>query len=210
MAQGLTQNDEIIRQHLRDKMLAIAENGAELSEPSEDDLRGFYQAHIADFRIEPLISLAQIYLDPQRDPGQTEQRARALLDRLNSGQVERPWELGDQTELPHEMAEYPESDVTLTFGPEFVTSLKGVTQGTWQGPLRSKLGLHLVRLEEWTEARTQPFDEVQEEVKGRWIDQRVADAREKFYAPLRSRYTVVVEQAPAGAATSEPAAVGGS
>ena len=42
MAQGMTENDEVIRQHLRDKMLAIAENSADLSEPGEADLRTYY------------------------------------------------------------------------------------------------------------------------------------------------------------------------
>lgn len=204
MAQGMTENDDVIRQHLRDKMLAIAENGADLSEPSEADLRAFYDAHSEDYRVEPLMSFAQIYLDGGREPDVVQQEANELLGRLRAGEVERPWELGDRTELPHELGEYPESDVRLTFGPAFVDNLRSLPRGTWEGPVLSKLGLHLVRIDEWTDARTQPFDEVREDLKGRWIDERVADARERFYAPIRARYTVVVQRPGADVAKSEP------
>jgi hypothetical protein len=208
MAQGLTQNDEVIRQHLRDKMLAIAEAGAELSEPTEGELQDFYNAHLDDFRIEPLLSFAQIFLESKGQPQQVEARAAELIQRLNSGEVQRPWELSDETELPHELGEYPESDIRLTFGPEFVQELRRLERGKWQGPVRSKLGLHLVRAEEWAPARVQSFDEVREEVKGRWIDQRIADARNNFYAPIRDRYTIVIDRPADNIARTEPTGAG--
>ena len=140
------------------------------------------------------MSLAQIYLDAGKDPKAIQQQADELLGRLRTGDVERPWELGDRSELPHEMGEYPESDIRLTFGDEFVDALRGLERGAWAGPIRSKLGLHLVRINEWTEAWLQPFDDVREELKARWIDQRLAEARERFYAPIRGRYSIVVER----------------
>jgi parvulin-like peptidyl-prolyl isomerase len=75
-----------------------------------------------------------------------------------------------------------------------------VTLGTWQGPVSSGYGWHLVKVDERTAARLPELAEVQDQVRRDWADVQRRMANEEVFARVRARYEVVIQEP----ATSPP------
>ena len=100
-----------------------------------------------------------------------------------------------------------QSDVKRTFGPEFSEALAELPVGTWEGPVASGYGLHLVQLNSRTEATTPPFEVIRDLAKREWQHERRIEAGEALFEKLKSRYSITVEGAGASSgrlATATP------
>jgi parvulin-like peptidyl-prolyl isomerase len=72
--------------------------------------------------------------------------------------------------------------------------LQGLPTGSWQGPVESPYGLHLVIVDARSEDQAPPLDAVRGAVHRAWADQRRIDGNEKFYRALLENYTVKIEK----------------
>lgn len=194
MARGLDRDDEFIRQHLRERMEVMADAGALTVEPTEAELRSFYETSKARFGGGPIVSFAQVPLAPAELGGSLDQAAAGLLARLNAGPGADLTQLGGSTDLPREFTEMAEADVAGLFGPEFAMKLRDLPTGTWTGPIASSQGQHLVRLDAWREEAGPPFEDVRESVREAWLADRAEARREQFYQELRRHYAIVIER----------------
>jgi parvulin-like peptidyl-prolyl isomerase len=97
--------------------------------------------------------------------------------------------------------------VAAVFGSAFVASILALKdESSWQGPVESGFGWHLVRLESRTPTRVPAFAEVEAAVRIDWIEEQRADTQRKTFAALRRRYTVVLpDRAPLSARAGAPA-----
>ena len=59
--------------------------------------------------------------------------------------------------------------------------------GSWQGPIESGYGWHLVLVED-TPTRVPAFEEIEPDVKSAWLAEQRAEARRKSYEAMRARY----------------------
>ena len=66
--------------------------------------------------------------------------------------------------------------------------------GQWHGPVLSGYGVHLVYVESRSEIVPAEFAAVRERVQQDWGDERRRVFNEEFYARLRDRYEVVIEE----------------
>jgi parvulin-like peptidyl-prolyl isomerase len=66
--------------------------------------------------------------------------------------------------------------------------------GQWHGPVLSGYGVHLVYVDNVSEPPAPVFAEVRERVMQDWKTEKSEELNEKFYANLRDRYTVVIEE----------------
>jgi parvulin-like peptidyl-prolyl isomerase len=78
------------------------------------------------------------------------------------------------------------------FGPNFAQSLFQLTPGSWQGPIQSGYGWHLVWIDSITPSRVPEFEEVEADVESSWIDEQRAEFKRKAYEAMRARYEVVL------------------
>lgn len=208
VARGLDRNDDAIRTLLREKMELIAENAAVITEPTEVELQTFYQARKQEFGGGPIVSFAQIMLDPNRHGPNLDWDAAALLVQLRAGGDSiDPAMLGDPSDLAASYESLPQEQVDALFGPEFAQRLNSLEPGVWTGPIPSPFGLHLIRLDAMGEAPLRPLSEVHDVVREEWSMAQRQAARDRAYLALRERYRVVVEPVePLTAATVSPAA----
>jgi parvulin-like peptidyl-prolyl isomerase len=63
----------------------------------------------------------------------------------------------------------------------------------WHGPVLSGYGVHFVYVEQRSPAVTPEFDAVREKVQRDWGDDRRNEFDAAYYAGLRARYEVVIE-----------------
>jgi parvulin-like peptidyl-prolyl isomerase len=85
------------------------------------------------------------------------------------------------------------TDVARSFGEEFELELRMLPVGSWQGPVRSGFGLHLVRIDERRDGRPAELSEVRAEVARDLTHARAQAASETYYERLRSKYVVRIE-----------------
>ncbi len=93
-------------------------------------------------------------------------------------------ELGDPILLENEYSRTDEQTVTSLFGPKFSHSLFTSESGSWQGPIESDYGFHLVRISEHLAAQPRPLEQVRTQVLNDWHRSQQAKAKDQFFAEL--------------------------
>jgi PPIC-type PPIASE domain len=179
LAQGLDRDDPAVRRRLIEKVTVM--NHEPPPEPSDAELRRWFEDRRHHFRDPGRLWFRQLFFDPGVRRGQVSADARAALARLD-GDSEAAASLGDTSPLPPQVEGMTELQVAHLFGKGFLDSLAGLEVGKWQGPLSSTQGVHLVRLARRQASRDPPFDEARAAVRADWIT-----ARSKGYLEAASR-----------------------
>ena len=72
------------------------------------------------------------------------------------------------------------------------TLVAKLTPGSWQGPVESGFGWHLVFVDTLIPGRLPAFEEVEADVKIAWLAEQKAQAWQKAYQDMRAKYTVLL------------------
>jgi PPIC-type PPIASE domain len=193
LALGLEKNDLIIRRRLAQKMEFLHEDPGVQREPTDAELQAYLDANEENFRAPARTSFRQVYLKPGRDGAETRARAEQLRVRLAANT--RASGAGDTTLLPPALEEASDTEISQFFGEAFAKALKQVPVGAgWNGPIESGYGLHFVNVSARDPGGAPPLSAVRPAVEREWRAARRAQASEDFYATLRKRYTVTLEQ----------------
>lgn len=187
-ALGLGEDDPLIRKYLRRKMELLTEGVVIVPEPSDEELRTYYKAHIGDFSSDPLISFRQALLERGSNADYA-----SLVDALDRGAD------ADTLEAISDAARMQAADrfhISREYGVSFYDDLVGISPGGWQGPVASSVGIHLVKVEDMRTGQPLPFEMAKPAVEAAWrADTREALEREAFER-LKSYYDISVEAAP--------------
>ena len=190
-ALGLEQDDPIVRRRLVQKMTLLAESAAQQVPPPETELMEWYEAHPGLYRTEPRLGFKHIYFSHDRRDGSAEKDAAALLSRL-AGLDESAGQPGpgDAFMLPHEFTDVSRSQLGRLFGEDFAAALFTLEAGSWQGPVLSGYGHHLVYLFDVRDARPIPFTESKTRVLQDWQRDRFEQVKQELLEELKSRYGI--------------------
>ncbi|HYJ42346.1 MAG TPA: peptidylprolyl isomerase [Steroidobacteraceae bacterium] len=190
LALGLDRDDPVVRRRVGQKVEFIID-GATPAAPTTAELQAWLDAHPASYTIEPVYSLQQVYFDPQRHGASLDRDIAAAQRSLASGKVV----IGDATMLPAALEATAQFDVEREFGDAFAAALKDLPVGSWQGPVKSGFGLHLVLLSERSGGTRPQLEQVRAEVERDLLRVRAKEANEAMYDRLRANYRVLVESA---------------
>jgi hypothetical protein len=186
LAMGLDRDDPVVRRRLQQKVEFILDSAIPAA-PTTEELQRWLDEHPGDYLVAGRYSLQQVYFDPGRhvDP-----RADidAALRALNAGRQAD----GDKTMLPAEL-HADSTDIARTFGSEFEVALRELPSGSWQGPVKSGLGLHLVRITERVAPSVPPLENVRAAVERDLMRQRAQESNDAFYQRLLANYRVRIE-----------------
>ena len=187
LAMGLERDDPIVRRRMSQKIQFILDNGTPAA-PTDAELQKWLDDHADKYRIEPTYVLQQIYFDPARRGEKTESDIAAGLRALEAGRAVT----GDSTLLPGRL-DGSATEVARAFGAEFESALRTVPVESWQGPVESGFGLHLVRLEKREDGRVAKLADVRDTVERDVLHAKAQAANDAYYESLRSKYAVRVE-----------------
>lgn len=193
LALGLDKDDSIVRRRLQQKMEFISEDLASLDKPEEQELQVFLDAHKENYRQPSRFTFRQIYLNTSKRGESAQSDAVALLIKLNAKDSNSKL-LGDSLMVKHQFNLETEREIERVLGSQFLQSLNDISTGSWQGPIRSGFGLHLVRVDERIEGRAAKLDEVHDQIVRDWSSNKRKQTNEVFYENLRKRYTVKIEK----------------
>ncbi|WP_179213935.1 peptidyl-prolyl cis-trans isomerase [Rhizobium sullae] len=197
IAMGLDRDDAIVRRRIRQKMEFVADLAADV-QPTDAELRAFVADHPDRFSGKPSVSFTQVYF-PSGAQAANEVEVERLRLALDAGTADAST-AGSPLLAGSDFRDLTKSEVAQTFGADFAAWIDRATPGTWQGPVISGYGTHLVRVSERVEARELPFEQVRDAARREWLHARKVAANDALYKKLRSRYVIKVEKMP-GAST---------
>ena len=195
LALGLDRDDVVVRKRVGQKLEFLSEEATDAA-PTDAQLEAWLAAHAAEYAVEPATSFEQVYFDPAR---RRESLARDL-ERARASAA--PAEAGDPSLLPARLESASPREIESRFGPAFAKALAGIAPGSWQGPIESSYGVHLVRVTARSEGRAPALAEVRERVARDWGSARARAEKEALYQKLRASYRVTIEPTDPSAVTA--------
>ena len=198
VAMGLDKDDTIVKRRMAQKLQFLAEDVAAAYAPDDAELEAWYAANADRFALPGRITFRQLYFSPDQRGQQAHDAAQLALGELAGQPVdsELAASLGDDFMLQDYYADRTPEQIAKEFGPVFAQAVFRAEAGSWQGPVESGFGWHLVFVDSFVPGRQPAFAEVAPEVKTAWLAQQKVDAWRKAYDEMRARYTVVLPGLP--------------
>ena len=180
---GLDQEDSIVRRRLVQKLGFIAESET-IPTPEQGELEAFYRENVDDYTLPVRYSFRHLYF-------QQLATAENALARINEGAAAQ--EFGEPTMLNPAYAYRSALDLNATFGAGFDGQLATLTAGSWQGPVQSGFGFHLVWIDTIHPSEVTPLEGIRQQVLQDFQRARQLQARDAYVENLLDEYTIVVE-----------------
>jgi len=206
LALSLDKGDTIVKRRLAQKMEFLFEDVSALREPTREELKAWFEKNANRFALPPRASFRHFYFSPDRRGARAREDAARVLDTLQGKPASAQEGAGraDRFMFQEYYGDRSFEEMAKLFGPRFAQALVQQQPGSWQGPIESGYGWHLVWVDSLTPSRVPAFEEVEAEAKAEWIADQRAETRRQAYDAMRARYEVVLP-APPG---EEAAAVG--
>jgi peptidyl-prolyl cis-trans isomerase C len=198
LAMGLDKDDEIVMRRMAQKMQFLAEDVAAAHVPTTVELKSWFDQNRERFALPSRISFRHLYFSPDRRGTHAREEAKAALARLE-GQPEDTkiaLALADPFMFQDYYRDRAPDYVGKEFGPQFALALEKLSPGSWQGPVESGFGWHLVFVDAVIPGRIPPFEEIESDVKTAWLAEQKAKAWDKAYKDMRAKYTVLLPGPP--------------
>ena len=186
---GLERGDPIIRRRLAQKMTFLLEDSAEAPAAAAGDIETYYADHAERYREPRRTTFRHVFLSRERR-GDPAREATALLGEMGADDGDAWRQLGDPFPLLREYAGRTDQEIAELFGGGFATALPALAAGTWQGPVESAHGIHLVQVIGRAEPRLPALDEVRGRVAEDLLESRRRERNEAALQTLRERYEI--------------------
>jgi peptidyl-prolyl cis-trans isomerase C len=99
--------------------------------------------------------------------------------------------------------------VARLFGQNFAEQLFQLETNSWQGPIESGYGMHLVRIDEKKGAGMPELTSVIDKVRTDWMSEQRQKVNKEIYTGFKERYEIVVEEIPEKLSIESPPVPGG-
>jgi peptidyl-prolyl cis-trans isomerase C len=204
LALGLDKNDTIVKRRMAQKMQFLAEDIAAAREPTPEELGTLYLANLDQFAFPPRISFRHLYFSPDRRGARARDDATAALTKLagQPGDSNFAATLADVFMFQEYYRDRSPEFLGKEFGPNFAFAVAKLSPGSWQGPVESGFGWHLLFVDTLIPGRAPAFEEVEADVKKAWLAEQKAQAWQKAYQEMRAKYEVALPAAAQNASAS--------
>ena len=207
LVMGLDKGDTIVKRRMAQKVQFLAEDIATAHEPSTAELKAWFEKNTDKFALPSRYGFRHVYFSPDKRGANAHNDAAQALAKI-AGQPEDSTLIASGADRFMFQVYYSDrapSAIAKEFGPQFAVALEKLKPGSWQGPIESGYGWHLVFVDTVIPGRIPAFDEVESDVKTAWLGEQKALAREKAYKSLRAKYTVLLPAPPDKQTASAPA-----
>lgn len=194
VALGLDRDDQIIKRRLAQKMDFLAADLAALDEPSNAELKEWYAKNSDRFVLSPHVSFRHLYFSFDKHGEATREVAAAAIGAVSGKPADSPEvaSIADPFMFRNYYGDATPDQMAKEFGPDFAKALFNLKSGSWQGPVQSGYGWHLVWIGSIEAGRVPAFEEVAPAVKTAWMDERYNEVKRTAFQEMRSRYVVIL------------------
>ncbi len=198
LAMGLDKDDTIVKRRMAQKMQFLAEDVAAAHEPSTAELKAWFGKNSSQFALPSRYSFRHLYFSPDKRGKNAQQDAAKALAKV-SGQPEDSAlaaSLADQFMFQDYYGDQATEAIAKEFGPQFAVAIEKLKPGSWQGPVESGYGWHLVFVSTVIPGRIPAFEEIEPDVKTAWLGEQKRLAWQKAYQEMRVKYNVLLPDPP--------------
>ena len=205
LAMGLDRDDEIVKRRMAQKMQFLAEDVAAAREPTTAELKSWFAKNSAAFAQPPRLGLRHLYFSTDRRGPRARDDAQQALAQLAGQPVDTKaaGALADPFMFQDYYRDRSPEFLGKEFGAPFALAVARLPPGSWQGPIESGFGWHLVFVDTVVPGRVPAFEEVEADVRAAWLREQKALAWAKSYKTMRESYTVLLPGPPEGSAAAE-------
>ena len=209
LTMGLDKNDEIVKRRMAQKMQFIAEDMAAAQDPTTEELRAWYAENSDRFAMPERLSFRHLYFSPDSRGAQAYDDAVRALAELDGQPVDSQLAatLADRFMYQDYYADQTSVSLAKDFGPQFAVAVAELAPDSWQGPIESGYGWHLVYVDSVVPGRVPAFEEIEREVKTAWLGVQKEIAWQKAYDEMRAKYTLRIPVPVDAAADAQVGAV---
>jgi hypothetical protein len=207
LAMGLDKDDTIVRRRMAQKMRFLAEDVAAAHEPTTDELKAWFEKNSDKFAMPSRVSFRHLYFSTDRRGQHAREDAAQALTTI-AGEPEDSKlaaSLADPFMFQDYYGDRTSEQLGKEFGPPFAQAVAKLAPGSWQGPIESGYGWHVVFVDSVIPGRIPALEEVEEDVKTAWLGDQKQQAWRKAYDAMRAKYTVLLPAPPDTDATPAPA-----
>ncbi len=202
-ALGLDQHDVVIERMLVEKMGTVARYRARAEHAIDEvQLQAFFDEH-SDRWLQPrTTTLSHAFFAGTDQAGR--RRASDALARIGADDQGSQGHLtfGDPFVAGRHLEAASDQTLAKLFGESFPASVSELPERSWQGPVASALGWHLVFVESRREARTPALEEVRRQVVAAFEAERGEAGLARLIEDLRKVYEVRIESGHSDARSS--------
>jgi parvulin-like peptidyl-prolyl isomerase len=198
LAMGLDKEDTIVKRRMAQKLRFLAEDVAAAREPDTAELKSWFEKNNAKFAQPGRVSFRHLYFSTDRRGERAGEDAAKALSKL-AGQpqdAKLAGLLADSFMFQDYYRDRAPDYLGKEFGPQFAQAVTKLASGSWQGPIQSGFGWHLVFVDTVIPGRVPAFEEIEPDVKTAWLSEQKSLAWEKAYKEMRAKYTVLLPAPP--------------
>lgn len=186
-AMGLDKSDPAIKRRLRQIMEMMLDDLAVVY-PSETQLSNYLSENPDKFRQDPVISFRHIYFDPGERKAAIE-----LKEKLIRNEKVNDYEIGGLSLLPAQFENETYSMIERTFGQNFARTIFETHTESWQGPIESAYGWHIVYISKLENGKMPQLDEIWDIVEREWTIENKKEQKEMLYNKMKENYIIRIE-----------------
>jgi peptidyl-prolyl cis-trans isomerase C len=198
LAMGLDKDDTIVKRRMAQKLQFLAEDVAAAHEPTAVELSAWYGKNSQKFALPDRVTFRHVYFSPDRRGQRAHDDAVDALAKV-AGEPEdskaAPLK-ADRFMFQEYYGDRSTEQLVKEFGPQFARAILKLKPGSWQGPIESGFGWHLVFVESITAGRIPALGEIESEVKVAWLNDQKEQAWRKAYKEMRANYAVLLPRPP--------------
>ena len=193
---GLAESDRRVRADITTAMIRSVVVEAEDEEPTEADLRAFYDAESAFFTQPGRVRVGQVFFRVRAADQDEAARARALVarDRLRAGDaldVVRAEEGDDEvSRVPDTML--PPAKLREYVGPTALRAVLELEVDAISEPVRSGTGYHVFWIKDKEPERVPPYEEIRAQLRSEFVRRAGDTALRRYLDDLRDVAEVVI------------------
>jgi hypothetical protein len=207
LVMGLDKGDTIVKRRMAQKMQFLAEDVAAAHEPSPAELKAWFEKNTDKFALPSRYSFRHVYFSPDKRGMNAHDDATKALTGIVGQPEDSPLipSMADRFMFQDYYGDRTPSAIAKEFGPQFAVALEKLKPGSWQGPIESGFGWHLVFVDTVIPGRIPAFEEIESEVKTAWLSEQKTQAWQKAYQAMRAKYTVFLPAPPDKQTAAAPA-----
>ena len=162
----------------------MAENNLN-KEPTEKELKKYYNKNIEDYSMINTISFATIYFSNPKDKRVDETYKLLNIADVNASEAKF---FGEKSPIADSVKNYTFERVKQDYGTYFANKLFKLKKGMWYKAIHSKNGVRLVYITDKNVSKAYSFDDVQGRVYSDYLQERRKKVHDKAYKNIVSKY----------------------
>ena len=189
---GYDQDDKMIRHTLKVKMEFLGEAQAQKIEPSFEEKQAYFAMRKERYRVPAKVSFVHVYFNSDKRSDKAEVDAKQILNKLiaDNPDLNGLSGYGDRFMLKYHYVGQDVQQMRAAFGDTFAQQVDSLSPGTWQGPIRSAYGIHLVKVYDRQETYLPEIKAIEQKLLDDMDYENREAAKQLFYTEILRNYQV--------------------